>query len=295
MGFPDLHHFNFLLCFFVLIIYCMSISGNMVIIALVSISKTLHFPMYFFIVQVSILDILLTTDVVSIMFPVILYEGVLISLSGCIAQFFFFATVEGCECLLLTVMSYDRYLAICNPFHYSSIVNKLFCIKVIFLAWLLSSFMTLCNAAAMCNLSFCGPNSIDHFFCDLPPLMKLICSDASIVHGLTYFICISVIICPFIIIVISYIYIVFTIVRIPSITGRQKAFSTCSSHLTVVCLFYGALISVYVVPQTGDLLTLNKVMSLFYTLVTPVLNPLIYTLRNKDFKEAFQKCRHCVL
>ncbi|KAM9312095.1 olfactory receptor 11L1-like [Gastrophryne carolinensis] len=288
MGFPGLGNFTFLLYFFILVIYCLSVCGNIIIIILILLSKNLHSPMYIFISQVSILDILVTTDVVPNMLQIILNEGGTISLSGCITQFFFFANAEVSECLILMVMSYDRYLAICNPFHYSSIVNNAFCIKSLLVTWLLSSFMTLSNAIAMCNLTFCGQNIIDHFFCDFTPLVKLSCSDTSFINGQTAFICFVVIICPFIIIVISYMYIVFTIVNIPSITGRQKAFSTCSSHLTVVSLFYGTLIAVYVVPP-GPFL--GKILSLFYTLTTPVLNPLIYSLRNKDFKEAFRKCK----
>ncbi|XP_075061747.1 olfactory receptor 11L1-like [Mixophyes fleayi] len=292
IGFPGLHHFKIVLFLFLLIIYCLTISGNVLIITLVLLSKSLHLPMYIFITQVSLFDILLTTDILPNMFPIVLYEGNAISLKSCIAQFFFFANAEALECLILTVMSYDRYLAICKPLHYSVTVNDMFCVKSITFTWLLSFFMTLTNAVAMCNLTFCGANVIDHFFCDFTPLLNLACSDASIVHVQTVIICFSVIICPFIIIVISYVYIVFTISRIPSITGRQKAFSTCSSHLTVVSIFYGALISVYIVPPTGQLLGVNKVLSLFYTVVTPLLNPIIYTLRNKDIKEAFKKCKH---
>ncbi|KAM9312289.1 olfactory receptor 11L1-like [Gastrophryne carolinensis] len=286
-GFPGLSYFKFLLFCLILLIYCLSLTGNVVIVVLVFLSKRLHSPMYIFISQVSVLDIFLTTDIVPIMLPIILHEGGTISLTGCIIQFFFFGNAEMCECLLLTVMSYDRCLAICNPFHYSSIVNNTFCIKSILLSWLLSSFLTLCNAIAMSNLTFCGQNVIDHFFCDLTPLVELSCSDTSIINGQTVFICIVVIIFPFIMILVSYMYIVFTIVKIPTISGRQKAFSTCSSHLTVVSLFYGALFSVYVLPPSP---ILSKVLSLLYTIMTPVLNPLIYSLRNKDFKEAFRKC-----
>ncbi|XP_063785651.1 olfactory receptor 11L1-like [Pseudophryne corroboree] len=289
IGFQGLHQFKMLLFFSMLIIYCLTICGNVLIITLVSLSRNLHSPMYIFISQVSLSDILLTTAILPNMFSIVLHEGSTMSLKSCIAQFFFFANVEAWECLLLTVMSYDRYLAICKPFLYSSTMNDMFCIKAIIFAWLLSCFMIIVNSIAMCNLTFCGANVIDHFFCDFTPLINLACSDISIVHMQTIIITVSVIIFPFIVIVVSYVYIVLTILRIPSITKRKKAFSTCSSHLTVVSIFYGTLISVYVVPPRGQLLTVNKVLSLLYTAFTPMLNPIIYTLRNKDFKEAFRK------
>ncbi|XP_018415322.1 PREDICTED: olfactory receptor 11A1-like [Nanorana parkeri] len=292
LGFQGLHDFNILLFLLLFIIYGLTLLGNMIIISLVSLSKNLHSPMYFFIAQVSIFDILLTTDIVPNMLSIIINEGGTISLQSCIAQFFLFADAEAMECLLLAVMSYDRYLAICNPFHYSALMSPMFCLKSIIFTWLLSFVMTLSDAIATCNLIFCGNNVIDHFFCDFTPLMGLACSDASIVHVQTFLFCIVVIICPFVTIVVSYICIVYTIVRIPSITGRKKAFSTCSSHLTVVCLFYGALLSVYVVPTVGHSLIINKVLALFYTVMTPLLNPVIYSLRNQDFLKAFRNRRH---
>ncbi|KAM5171619.1 olfactory receptor 11L1-like [Mantella aurantiaca] len=291
LGFQSLHNFKFLLFFLLLIIYCLTLLGNITIISLISLRKNLHSPMYYFITQVSIFDIVLTTDIVPNMFYVILNEGGTISLPSCIAQFLMFADAEATECLLLAVMSYDRYLAICNPFHYSKIMSPMFCFKSIIFTWLLSFVMTLSDAIATCDLTFCGDNVIDHFFCDFTPLLGLACSDTTIVHIQTFLFCVVVLICPFITIVVSYIYIVYTIVRIPSITGRKKAFSTCSSHLTVVCLFYGSLISVYIVPNERHSVIIGKVLALFYTVMTPLLNPVIYSLRNQDFKEAFRKCR----
>ncbi|XP_068129345.1 olfactory receptor 11L1-like [Hyperolius riggenbachi] len=290
LGFPGVQqHFKNVFFFLIFIIYCLTILGNILIITLVFSSKNLQSPMYIFITQVSITDIFLSTDIIPNTFPVVLNEGGTISLQGCIAQFLFFANAEATECLLLAVMSYDRYLAICNPFHYSTIMTPLLCLKSIVFTWLLSFVMTLADAIAMCYLTFCRTNVIDHFFCDLTPLLGLACSDTSLVRILSGFFCFIVLICPFISIVVSYFYIVFTILRIPSITGRQKAFSTCSSHLTVVGLFYGALISVYVVPSQGHPFVINKIMSLSYTVMTPLLNPLVYSLRNKDFKDAFRK------
>ncbi|XP_040197826.1 olfactory receptor 154-like [Rana temporaria] len=182
-------------------------------------------------------------------------------------------------------MSYDRYLAICKPLHYNSIMNQSNCIKSVIIIWLLGFTMTLIDSISLCTLYYCGPNTIHHFFCDLEPILELSCSDTSWIHIQTYVIGFFCVVAPFILIVISYIYIVITILKIKSITGRKKAFTTCSSHLTVVCIFYGSIAAVYLFPTKGQLDILNKVLSLFYTVMTPLLNPIIYTIRNQDFKK----------
>ncbi|XP_075061736.1 olfactory receptor 11L1-like [Mixophyes fleayi] len=292
IGFPNLHSFNSLLFVFLLIIYCVTMCGNVIIIILVSMSKNLHSPMYFFITQVSIVDILMTTDILPNLLHIILHDGGTMSLTACISQFFVFANSETSECLILTVMSYDRYLAICNPLRYSSIVNKTFCVKSIIGSWLLSFLVLLMDEIDICKLDFCGPNVIDHFFCDYPPILELSCSDTSLLQIQVALFGIIIIICPFTIIIVSYVYIITTILNIQSISGRQKAFSTCSSHLTVVSIFYGSLFFVYMVPNKGQFLATSKALSLLYTVVSPLLNPFIYSLRNKDFKQALEKLKH---
>ncbi|KAM9312259.1 olfactory receptor 2W1-like [Gastrophryne carolinensis] len=223
------------------------------------------------------------------MFSLILKEGGTISWIGCIAQFYFYTTTEGAECLLLAVMSYDRYLAICNPLHYSTIANPIFCIKTVIATCLVSVFLTVMLSISMNKASFCGANIIDHFFCDLTMLLEFACSDISVIRNEIFFICVFLFISPLLVIVVSYVYIALCIARMPTITGRKKAFSTCSSHLTVVWLFYGSLISIYMVPKRGNLSILNKMLSLFYTTITPMLNPIIYSLRNKEFRASFKK------
>ncbi|XP_040197808.1 olfactory receptor 154-like [Rana temporaria] len=290
-GFPNLKHIKILFFLVLVFIYCVTISGNLVIVILYHLSKTLQSPMYLFITQLSLFDIILSTDILPNLLYIILHDGCTMSLAGCIIQFSFFAHAEASECFLLTVMSYDRYLAICKPLHYNSIMNQSICIKLVIIIWLLGFKMTLVNSMSLCSLYYCGPNIIHHFFCDYLQIIELSCSDTSWIHIQTYLVGLICVIAPFIIIVISYICIVITILKIKSNTGRKKAFTTCSSHLTVVCIFFGTLIAVYMFPTKGQLDILSKVLSLFYTIMTPLLNPIIYTFRNKDFKKAIEKIK----
>ncbi|KAM8972676.1 olfactory receptor 11L1-like [Pelodytes ibericus] len=289
LGFHQSHTLRILFFSILLIVYLLTISGNLLLILLVFSSRHLLVPMYIFLTQVSISDILLTTDIVPRMLSIVLYEGGVMSLADCVTQFYFFGVSETSECFLLTIMSYDRYLAICQPLRYNSIMDNACCIKLIIMSWLLCLLIDLIITVTIAQHRFCGPNIIDHFFCDFGPLLNISCSDTFIVQMEAYLLSIPIIITPTIIILVSYFYIVLTIVKIPSASGKQKAFSTCSSHLTVVSIYYGTLISIYVVPAKGQSLSVNKVLSLLYTVVTPMFNPIIYSLRNKDIKEAINK------
>ncbi|XP_072006483.1 olfactory receptor 11A1-like [Engystomops pustulosus] len=292
LGFPNLQNFTFPFFSLLVLIFCGTISGNLLFVVLYLVSKTLQSPMYFFITQLSLCDLLLTTDIVPVLLHTVLYGGSTITLIGCITQFSFFAISESSECLLLSVMSYDRYVAICNPLHYHCIMNHAFYVTSANVLWLLGFMMMLMDVISMCNLHFCGPHVIDHFYCDFEPIMQLSCSDTSIIHTQVLILGTFVVLMPFLVIVTSYVYIAITILKIPSTTGRHKAFSTCSSHLIVVSIFYGTLIMVYMFPTRGQSMTLSKVLSLMYTVLTPLLNPIIYTLRKKDFKETFYKFKH---
>ncbi|XP_075715838.1 olfactory receptor 5G9-like [Rhinoderma darwinii] len=275
----------FLFCL-LLVVYCGTICGNLLIITLVSTSKNLHTPMYFFISQLSISDILLPTNIVPKMLSILLNNGGTITFAGCITQFYFFCGSEIFECLLLTVMSYDRYLAICNPLSYNSIMTSVYCGKLSVVTWLLGFSFALTEAITISTLTFCGPNIIDHFFCDLLPLLEIPCSDTLFVQIEIFLLSIPSVFIPTTIIIFSYVNIVLAIIRIPLNSGRQKAFSTCSSHLTVVSIFYWTMFCVYIVPSKGQTLTVSKVLSLLYTIFTPMINPIIYSLRNKEIGKA---------
>ncbi|XP_072006577.1 olfactory receptor 11L1-like [Engystomops pustulosus] len=285
-NFQTIKNFFFVL---MLLTYCVTICGNLLIIVVVSSSRSLHSPMYFFLTQLSFSDILLTTIIVPNMLRVVLYDGASVSLIGCLTQFYCFSATESIECLLLTVMSYDRYQAICNPLRYTSSINLTFCVKSVTISWLFVLFVILTISITMSHLIFCGPNIIDHFFCDFDPILELSCTDTFIVKMESRLIAVPLVISPFLVIIVSYGYIIITIMKIPSVTGRQKTFSTCSSHLAVVCLYYGSLISIYLFPKGENA---KKILSLFYNVVTPLLNPIIYSLRNKDIKRALGTIYH---
>ncbi|XP_072006422.1 olfactory receptor 10C1-like [Engystomops pustulosus] len=291
LGFPYLQNFTFPFFSLLVLIFCGTISGNLLIVVLYLVSKTLQSPMYFFITQLSLCDLLLTTDIVPLLLHTVLYGGSTITLMGCMTQFSIFATSECSECFLLSVMSYDRYVAICNPLRYHSIMSHKFCMILISTIWLLGFMVTLMDVISIYSLHFCGPHIIDHFYCDLEPILQLSCSDTSRIHTQIVILGFLYVNVPFLVIVTSYVYIVGTILKIPSNTGRHKAFSTCSSHLIVVSIYYGTLMIVYIFPTKGQSQILNMFLSLMYTVLTPLFNPIIYTLRNQDFKEAFLKIK----
>ncbi|XP_075434068.1 olfactory receptor 6F1-like [Ascaphus truei] len=289
LGFQTLHSSKILLFSLFLVIYIMTLSSNLLIIALVSTSHQLHSPMYFFLAHLSLSDILLTTVFVPNMLRLIWGEGGTMSVAGCISQLHFYFCSGAAESLLLTVMSYDRYLAICHPLHYTTIMNFKLHLQLVVWSWLLGFMFTFLLILPTSQLQFCGPNVIDHIFCDFAPLQKHSCSDTPFLDIEVFVLTFPVILFPFVFIIVTYIYIFLTIVRIPSTTGRQKAFSTCSSHLTVVCTYYGTLIIIYVVPSGGHSFNINKVLSLLYTVVTPFFNPIIYSLRNHEIRTALRR------
>ncbi|CAM4558485.1 unnamed protein product [Lepidochelys kempii] len=293
LGFGTFPQLQILLFLLFLVICIVTLAGNILIIALVVADQHLHTPMYFFLGSLSCLETCYSLTILPRMLASLLTGDRTISVSGCLTQLYFFGSLAAAECSLLSVMSYDRYLAICKPLHYASLMNSRFCIKLVVGSWI-GGFICMAICISMTSrITFCGPNEIDHFFCDLSPVIKLSCSDTHTVE-VTAFINSSIFtLPPFLLILASYVCIISTILRISSTTGRKKVFSTCSSHLIVVTIFYGTLVIVYLVSGSDILRHLNKVFSVFYGVLTPLVNPLIYSLRNKEVKEAFRKavCR----
>ncbi|XP_063785584.1 olfactory receptor 11L1-like [Pseudophryne corroboree] len=292
LGFQNLHNYRRLLFVAFLLLFLVTVSGNLLIIVLASVSHNLSSPMYFFLSHLSACDLLMTTVIVPLMLNIISKNKDSISFFGCFIQFYLFGALATTECLLLSVMSYDRYVAICNPLRYSSIMNFWKCGHLVFWSWFISFSFMLNTAIQVYRLQFCGPNIIDHFFCDLAPLLQLSCSDTSFVELENLVTGLPATFLPLIYIVVTYICIFMAILKIPSTTGRLKAFYTCSSHLTVVSLYYGSLIVAYLFLSKESSLNINKILSLLYTVVTPLVNPIIYSFRNKEIKIAFSKLVH---
>ncbi|KAM4037428.1 olfactory receptor 11A1-like [Anomaloglossus baeobatrachus] len=289
LGFPELDDYKLPFFSIVLLTYCVTMCENLFIIFLVSTSQRLHSPMYFFLGHLSLSDIILVTSVVPKMLDVIIRDGSLIPYVECLTQFFLYGGTVSAECFLLTAMSYDRYLAICKPLHYMSMMNRKLRYGLIVSSWILSFTLVLISLVLVCGLDFCGSNVINHFFCDYAPILDLSCSDTTVLDIEMIFLCFPIIILPFLFVIITYVYIFITIFGISSTSGRQKTFSTCSSHLVVVSTYYGSMLVIYMVPYRGRSMTINKLFSLLYIVVTPLLNPMIYSLRNKEIQSAVMK------
>ncbi|XP_054849869.1 olfactory receptor 11L1-like [Eublepharis macularius] len=292
LGFPALKKLQLLLFFVGLAVYILTLGGHLIIITIVRIDQRLHTPMYFFLSNFSFLEIWYTSNIVPKMLEVLLDKDKTITYSGCITQLYFLITFGTAECFILAIMAYDRYLAICNPLRYPILMNNKVCLQLAVCSWAGAFIINIPPLISLCRLPFCGPNEINHFFCDAPPLLKLSCIKPHVAELCNFIVATSVIVSSFFLILISYILIIITVLKIPSSSGRQKAFSTCGSHLAVVTIFYGTLMFMYVRPTSNfsvDSVNFNKVISMFYTVIIPMLNPIIYCLRNKEVKDALQK------
>ncbi|XP_040198481.1 putative olfactory receptor 2B8 isoform X2 [Rana temporaria] len=267
-----------------LISYVISLMGNVLIIFISRISPRLHTPMYFFLSNLSFLDIWYTSSIVPKMLNNFLSLKKSISFHGCFTQLFIHLCLGGTECYLLLAMAYDRYVAICSPLHYTTIMHPSLCNKMASGCWIGGFINSLTHTLFALRLSFCGPNVINHFFCEVPSVLELSCTDASLNKTIIFFCAMLVVMGPFFLIIITYGYIINSILKINTSVGRKKAFSTCASHITVVTLFYGTIIFMYMRPGDTHVANQDKMATLFYSVVTPMLNPLIYTLRNKDIK-----------
>uniref|UniRef100_A0A8C6FF25 Olfactory receptor n=1 Tax=Moschus moschiferus TaxID=68415 RepID=A0A8C6FF25_MOSMO len=281
------HQFLFVL---VLIVAFTSLVGNALMLLLILLDPRLHRPMYFLLSQLSLMDLMLISTIVPKMAVDYLTGRKFISPTGCGFQIFFFLTLGGGECFLLAAMSYDRYVAVCHPLRYPVLMSWKLCLSMILGSWLFGAADGLMQASATLNFSFCSTHEIDHFFCDAPTLVRLACADTSVFEYVMYICCVLMLLIPISLILISCSLILAAVLRMHSNEAFKKAFATCSSHLSVVGLFFGAGIFTYMKPKSYRSANYNKVVSVYYTIFTPVLNPLIYSLRNSEVKGALQKC-----
>uniref|UniRef100_A0A8C3WDI6 Olfactory receptor n=1 Tax=Catagonus wagneri TaxID=51154 RepID=A0A8C3WDI6_9CETA len=267
-----------------------SLVGNALMLLLILLDPRLHRPMYFLLSQLSLMDMMLVSTTVPKIAADYLTGRNSISPVGCGLQIFFFLTLGGGECFLLAAMSYDRYVAICHPLRYPVLMSWPLCLRMILGSWLLGAVDGLMQAAATLTFSYCSSHEIDHFFCEAPSLVRLACADTSLFESVMYICCVLMLLVPISLILISYSLILATVLQMHSNEARKKAFATCSSHLSVVGLFFGAAIFTYMRPKSYRSANHDKIVSAFYTIFTPVLNPLIYSLRNSEVKGALRKC-----
>ncbi|XP_020831328.1 olfactory receptor 13H1-like [Phascolarctos cinereus] len=271
-----------------LTMYLITVIGNSLIIVVIILDSRLHTPMYFFLSNLSLLDICGSTGTAPQSLINCLQDYPSISYNACYAEMGISMCLAVTECFLLSIMAYDRFIAISRPLRYTLIMNKTVCLSLTMASWVIAFFTSAIPLLVM-PVSFCGHNVVNHFACEMQAVLKLVCSDLSTGLILMFIGSVFTLILPFGFIIISYLRILTAVLKIPSVEGRLKAFSTCGSHLTVVTIYYGTLIYVYVKPQSKEYEDKDKLISIFYGAVTPMLNPLIYTLRNKDVKGALRK------
>ncbi|XP_020010820.2 olfactory receptor 5J3-like [Castor canadensis] len=289
LGLTDLAELKLFFFVLFLLIYAISLVGNLGMLFLIQMSPKLHTPMYHFLSCLSFVDACYSSVFAPKMLLNFFVKRETISFSACIVQYFLFVSLLTTEGFLLTTMAYDRYVAIVNTLLYTVVMTKIVCVLLVFGSCVGGLINSYTHKIGLVKLSFCGPNVISHFFCDLPPLLKLSCSDTSM-NELLFLIFSGIIaVITFLRVMVSYVFIVAAILRIHSKAGRHKAFSTCASHLTAVTLFYDSISFSYIQPSSQYSLEQEKVVSVFYTLVIPMLNPLIYSLRNKEVKDAMKR------
>ncbi|XP_055990986.1 olfactory receptor 1F1-like [Sorex fumeus] len=272
-----------------LTMYLATVLGNLLILLAISVDARLHTPMYFFLGNLSFVDICFTSTTIPKMLTNHLLGTQTISFAGCLSQMYFLFMFVDMDNFLLAVMAYDRYVAICHPLHYSVKMTPQLCALLVAGSWIVANVDVLIHTLLMARLSFCGDNVIHHFFCDVTPLLNLSCSDIYINEMMIFIEASLITLAPCMCILVSYILITCAILRVPSTQGRWKAFSTCSSHLAVVSLFYGTIIFLYFNPSSSHSADSDMAAAVMFTVVTPMLNPFIYSLRNRDIKGALGK------
>ncbi|XP_036868316.2 olfactory receptor 2A5 [Manis javanica] len=271
------------------LLYALTLLGNGAILGLIWLDSRLHTPMYFFLSHLAIVDISYASNNVPKMLANLLYGEKTISFAPCIMQTFLYMAFAHTECLILVMMSYDRCVAICHPLHYSVIMSWRVCMVLAVTSWACGSLLALVHVGLILRLPFCGPHEINHFFCEILSVLKLACADTRLNQVVIFAASVFILVGPLCLVLVSYTRILGAILRIQSREGRRKAFSTCSSHLCVVGLFFGSAIVLYMAPKSRHPEDQQKILSLFYSLFNPMLNPLIYSLRNAEVKGALQR------
>ncbi|XP_043434743.1 olfactory receptor 6M1-like [Prionailurus bengalensis] len=285
---PVIQELQVLLFVILLLVYMLIITGNIVIISLIWTDNRLQTPMYFFLSNLSFLDILFTTTIAPKLLACLLEKKKTISFAGCITQVYFYFFLGTVEFIFLAVMSFDRYVAICNPLRYTIIMNSRVCLLLVLGCWVGAFLSVLCPTIVVSRLPYCH-REISHFFCDIAPLLQVACIDTHFIEMINFLLSSLVVLSSLVLTTTSYTYIISTIMCIPSAQGRQKAFSTCASHITVVSIAYGSSIFTYVRPNQSHSLDFDKVTAVLTTMVTPLLNPFIYSLRNEKVKEVLKE------
>nr|XP_012420515.1 PREDICTED: olfactory receptor 10J1-like [Odobenus rosmarus divergens] len=284
-GFSSFREHQLTLFVVFLVLYALTLAGNVIIVTIINVDRHLHTPMYFFLSMLSASETVYTLVIIPKMLCNLLGLSRPISLAGCATQMFFFITLAINNCFLLTAMGFDRYVAICNPLRYTVLMNKRVCIQLVGGPCSIGLIVAMTQVLVVFRLPFCATN-VAHFFCDIRPVMKLSCIDTTVNEILTVIISVLVILVPLGLVFISYVLIISTILKIASAEGRKKAFATCASHLTVVIVHYGCASIAYLKPKSENTRDQDQLISVTYTVITPLLNPVVYTLRNKEVKDA---------
>ncbi|NWJ09249.1 OR6M1 protein, partial [Crypturellus undulatus] len=292
VGFRNPYEIEIIFFVVFLLAYLVTVLGNTLVIVLVYTDCHLHSPMYYFLSNLSFIEISMTSSVVPKMLANFLSEKKTISFAGCFSQLYFYFSLAATEFILFAIMSYDRYVAICNPLRYPTIMTQRVCGQLLLGAWVGGVVLILPLAVLKAKLPYCGPNIIDHYFCDSAPLLHLACTDIWVAELRDFVVSMLLLLGSLALTVFSYTWIILTIVRIPSTQGRQKTFATCASHFTVVSLGFGISIFIYVRPSQMNPGHLNKILSVLSSIVTPLLNPFIFSLRNQQMKEAWKNALH---
>ncbi|XP_029435364.1 olfactory receptor 6B1-like [Rhinatrema bivittatum] len=289
LGFPTIRELQIFFFLLFLIGYLLTVLENIIIIVIIKVNHQLHKPMYFFLGNLSFLEMWYMTVTVPKLLAIFLSDKESISINACMTQLYFFIALVCTECVLLAVMAFDRYVAICNPLRYNTVMSHKLCLQLAASSWISGFLISLIKVYFFSRLAFCQENIINHFYCDISPLLNLACSDRTLAELVDFVLALIILLIPLFATISSYVCIMVTILKIPTAKGRLKAFSTCASHLTVVTMFFSATIFMYARPRRINSFNSNKVVSVIYTIITPLLNPIIYCLRNQEVKEALKR------